>query len=651
MHDSILFAGTDYGICRSTNNGTIWVPASGGIPPTTPVVCVAEMDTNIFAGASGGGVYLSSKKGSDWTQVNTGLTNMYVHFLAVSGTNLFVTTNNGIFRTTNNGSNWTPVNTGLPYPPCSALIASGGNIVAGTYTVPGIYLSTNNGANWTLVNQHYTVEEFVVTNTNLFALMSDGVLVSTDNGLNWTLSSSGSQHQRQFRALAVTNAGLIAGTQTGDIYRSIDSGKTWTRVTSIDSYVDTIVRQGSDLYAGTVHGGIFVSTNNGTSWATKNSGLSSCEILSMAVRGTDLFAGTAGLGAFRSNDNGMSWTPLVAGLPGTSSLLLLASGTNLFAWAAYGASVIRSTDNGANWTSIYACPTNTMIHAVAASGSRVFVGTDNGVFLSTDAGATWNAAQGTGLRGYIFDVTISGPNLYVCTSGEGLFYRSADDGLHWTAGNAGLLCSTVNTCLVGEAGIFIGTDNGVYRSIDGGTSWTSASNGLSTLAQSAIVTLAANGTALFAGTYYDGVFSSTDNGSHWRGSNDGLQCKTVCALAVTGTYLFAGTYGGVWSRPISELVSIKSLVSELPTQFTLNQNYPNPFNPNTTIKFELPKASQVSLTVYDILRREVFVLVNERREAGVHEVKFDGSALASGVYFYTPQAGTYVETKKLLLLH
>jgi hypothetical protein len=190
----------------------------------------------------------------------------------------------------------------------------------------------------------------------------------------------------------------------------------------------------------------------------------------------------------------------------------------------------------------------------------------------------------------------------------------------------------------------------VYGSIDGGTSWTSASNGLSTLAQSEIVTLAANGTALFAGTYYDGVFSSTDNGSHWRGSNDGLQCKTVCALAVTGTYLFAGTYDGVWSRPISELVSIKSLVRELPTQFTLNQNYPNPFNPSTTIQFELPRTSQVNLTVFDILGREVSVLVNARRNAGIYEVNCDGSHLASGVYFYRLQAGDFVASKKMLVL-
>jgi hypothetical protein len=89
---------------------------------------------------------------------------------------------------------------------------------------------------------------------------------------------------------------------------------------------------------------------------------------------------------------------------------------------------------------------------------------------------------------------------------------------------------------------------------------------------------------------------------------------------------------------------------EFPISLVLDQNYPNPFNPSTTIKYELPKSSMVRLIVFDILGREVSVLVNDRRDAGVHEVKFDGSNLASGVYFYRLQAGSFVETKKLLLL-
>ena len=84
--------------------------------------------------------------------------------------------------------------------------------------------------------------------------------------------------------------------------------------------------------------------------------------------------------------------------------------------------------------------------------------------------------------------------------------------------------------------------------------------------------------------------------------------------------------------------------------YLLSQNYPNPFNPSTTIKYELPRASQVTLTVYDVLGRQVSALVNERMDAGVHEVRFDGASLASGVYFYRLQAGDFVQAKKLVIL-
>jgi hypothetical protein len=90
--------------------------------------------------------------------------------------------------------------------------------------------------------------------------------------------------------------------------------------------------------------------------------------------------------------------------------------------------------------------------------------------------------------------------------------------------------------------------------------------------------------------------------------------------------------------------------SNVPQKFALEQNYPNPFNPSTIINFTLPKSGQVTLSVNDILGREVALLVNGRTEAGVHEVKFDGANLASGVYFYRLQAGDFVATKQLLLL-
>ncbi len=87
-----------------------------------------------------------------------------------------------------------------------------------------------------------------------------------------------------------------------------------------------------------------------------------------------------------------------------------------------------------------------------------------------------------------------------------------------------------------------------------------------------------------------------------------------------------------------------------PNSYNLAQNYPNPFNPTTTIKYSIPESGNVSLKVFDILGNEVASLVNEEKTPGVYSVTFDASQLSSGVYFYKIQAGSYVETKKMLLL-
>lgn len=98
------------------------------------------------------------------------------------------------------------------------------------------------------------------------------------------------------------------------------------------------------------------------------------------------------------------------------------------------------------------------------------------------------------------------------------------------------------------------------------------------------------------------------------------------------------------------LTSVHDERTEIPHQFVLEQNYPNPFNPSTNIRFSIPKAAMVSLTVYDILGKEVATLVNEFLEPGTYTSTFSAHSLSSGLYFYRLQTGTIVETKKMSLL-
>lgn len=101
---------------------------------------------------------------------------------------------------------------------------------------------------------------------------------------------------------------------------------------------------------------------------------------------------------------------------------------------------------------------------------------------------------------------------------------------------------------------------------------------------------------------------------------------------------------------IMNLVSVENSDNLSPENFYLAQNYPNPFNPVTTIQFSIPQRSNVTLKVYDVLGKEITTLVNEEKERGVYTVNFDATSLASGIYLYRIQAGSFTETKKMILL-
>ncbi|MDH3267916.1 MAG: T9SS type A sorting domain-containing protein [Ignavibacteria bacterium] len=106
----------------------------------------------------------------------------------------------------------------------------------------------------------------------------------------------------------------------------------------------------------------------------------------------------------------------------------------------------------------------------------------------------------------------------------------------------------------------------------------------------------------------------------------------------------------ITNREISSIEVMRKIKDESLDSYKLSQNYPNPFNPSTSFKYSIPNASKVLIKVYDILGNEIETLVNEEKSAGTYEIEFNANGLPSGVYFYRLQAGTIVESKKMVLL-
>jgi hypothetical protein len=109
------------------------------------------------------------------------------------------------------------------------------------------------------------------------------------------------------------------------------------------------------------------------------------------------------------------------------------------------------------------------------------------------------------------------------------------------------------------------------------------------------------------------------------------------------SYIFKTTNSG-------EPSGIKPVSNEIPSKFSLYQNYPNPFNPITKIKFDLQKSEYTVLTIFDVLGREVAVLVSEQLKPGTYEVEWEGSNYPSGVYFCKIKASEFTDVKKMILV-
>jgi parallel beta-helix repeat protein len=111
-----------------------------------------------------------------------------------------------------------------------------------------------------------------------------------------------------------------------------------------------------------------------------------------------------------------------------------------------------------------------------------------------------------------------------------------------------------------------------------------------------------------------------------------------------------GAYGGSYATSWNVTTSVNIDFSTLPKTFELYQNYPNPFNPSTTISFLLPSKSFVSLKIFDLLGREAATIVSEEMSVGSYSRQWNAANMSSGIYFYRLQAGSFIETKKLILI-
>ncbi|MDQ3021245.1 MAG: hypothetical protein M3R36_11860 [Bacteroidota bacterium] len=246
FNGTTMFAGTIWGIYRSTNSGANWINVSS-TGHGAGVEKIIILNNIIFAATYGRGVKKSTDNGTTWEFSNNGLGNdRTVNTLMVDGNNLYAGVFVGIYLSTDYGANWVEKNNGI-YPGTSvySLVRSGNNLLAGSYvgSSNGFYLSTDNAASWNIVPAAppKIVYDFVTSATQVFAASDSGVYKSTNYGTSWTKINSGLTPGTQAMSITLHENFLYIGTYEKGVWKyPLSSHLTLDLIALIQGFYDPV---------------------------------------------------------------------------------------------------------------------------------------------------------------------------------------------------------------------------------------------------------------------------------------------------------------------------------------------------------------------------------------------------------------------------
>ncbi|HEY1304340.1 MAG TPA: hypothetical protein VGF24_12355 [Vicinamibacterales bacterium] len=602
---SVIYAGTNGGVFKSTDGGSHWSPVNLGLPmpgsgydnggPYIRSLAIDPQNTaTVYAGVSffgdvlfaeprGVGVYRTDDGGESWHAANAGIENRIPWALAidpVTPTTLYTVGQVGpngdsaIFKSTDGGGSWT-LRLALFAVDLAIDPKAPDTVYAGTFK------TTDGGTTWAQMNVGMTG----ATVTGLAINPADssivyagtrggGVFKSTSAGSSWTPVNTGltGSFVRTLEIDRQSPGTLYAGLEDGAIFKTTNEGATWTAINSglpppligqsgsgwgidslaVDPKTPTIV------YAATERNGVFKTVNGGDQWSRTT--LSSIRVFSIAVDSTasKVYVGEDRGRVYTRSGKG-EWSfadlnPNPPPVPANGSVVALDPLVPTTAYAASGG-LFKSTDGGATWSRVLAGPVFTeALDPIVPS--TVYAG-GSGALKSVDSGATWTQInQGLGadpLQLLVVDpqaptTLYAGFGGFANMSGNGALFKSVDGGSNWMPAMEGL--PSVGALAIDPqvtSTIYAG-DRGprVFKSTDGGGSWSLSSTGLPTRDVVALAVNPAAPSIVFLGTYGGGVFRSSDGGAHWTAMDDqppNLFVRAVAFDPKTAT-LYTGTDGG-----------------------------------------------------------------------------------------------------------
>ncbi len=618
-------------IIKTTNKGASWKYISNKPVIKNSFIYFKDENTGFAVNKIGGNNYSSiihrtTNGGTDWQNVisNDSILITSVKFINTqtgyaSGSkyanNIYKTK---IFKTINGGSTWDTVSNSFRLQ-SSIMYFTDENTgyLCGSEgsASPRTYKTTNGGQTWNTHTQLSTAIyqlQFLDEMTG-FAVSGNRMYITSNGGTNWaysTLSIDGINYTMDKIFFSNINTGYVSG-GSGIILKTTNSGGNWVKIAGNNVLNDDFWSMSfSDNNTGFIIGyynKLLRTTNGGSNWQILQFDANLAFSAISYVNSNTWYVTAENGKVLKTTNTGSTWDTSYANVYNPTRVEFVNEQTG------YGvckySNFIKTTNGGINWlvTSPFSAQNWAMDFIDANTG---FAGSDGGrLYKTTDAGNSWTRTDPNPHDFYINDVQFINYNTgYIGTSygyaGNGVL-KTTNGGINWIPSLTGTGISDIN--FLNERTGFAINASEVYKTTNGGNNWyrlrTCSSNG-------------------------NRMMHFSDSLTGWIIGYNGMIIKT--------------TNGG-------ESVTFEPPV-EIPTSFYLFQNYPNPFNPVTTIRYGLPKDLSVKIKIFDILGSLVTQLVNENQTAGNYSVNFNGSAYASGVYFYTIETPEFTQSKKMVLL-
>ncbi|MFC2084886.1 YCF48-related protein [Bacteroidota bacterium] len=580
--------------------------------------------------------------GVSWQSLNAPGTGIISSIFFINQDEGWVAFNDSIYHTINGGQSWNFIFS-YPYQGagcCEKLVFTDikkGWCVFQSWGYVGIGYSIaktiDGGFTWTwpsdLQVSYYQYDFFFLNPDTGWVVADNQIFRTVDGGTNWWWHVSTNYPLEKARSVHFSNfyhdysVGLF-----GTILKTDDGGVEWDLVSHIETTYDLndiqfvnndtgwVVGEFSYSHDGGLrYAGIILKTENGgVNWSEpKILGSGSYGISSVNFINEDVGYVSGANGLYKSMDGGSNWNPLMTGY--LSDVFFHNVDTGFVAERMGSGKLYKTTDGGQSW--YHVSDQNNSIESVYFLDelSGWAVGWETPILGTINGGETWNILSDSGWA--------VGTN-HFSSPFQGIIAKSLDGGYNWSILHVSEDYKFNSVCFLDSLnGFVVGEEIHAYHS---------SSNNLA-------------GIVLF----------STDGGTTWNNygnvAKKGLK-KIFFVDDQTGWIVGGG--GTILKTNTSGIVGINdesNTMIDIPKSFQLQQNYPNPFNPSTTIKYEIPKASEVKLKIYDILGSEIQTLVSEFQMPGNYSVNFDASKFSSGVLFYKLQAGSdFIKTKKMLLI-